>query len=185
MIRVLYPGSFDPITKGHMNIIEQASTLFDEVVVAVLVNPFKKGMFTIEERVKLIEKLYADYENVKVVTSTEKLNATTDIALHYNCKAIVRGLRGVTDFDYEITLAGVNKQISANKVNTICLFADSAYQYVSSSITKEVFNLGKDINYYADPLVVEAMKLKKENDESGLNKLLNKEGNKRVLKKVK
>lgn len=185
MIRVLYPGSFDPITKGHMNIIEQASTLFDEVVVAVLVNPFKKGMFTIEERVNLIEKLYEDYENVKVVTATEKLNATTDIAEYYDCKAIVRGLRGVTDFDYEITLAGVNKQISANKVNTVCLFADSAYQYVSSSITKEVFHLGKDISYYADPLVVEAMELKKAGDEVALNTLLKKDEGKKVLKKVK
>ena len=182
MIRVLYPGSFDPITKGHMNIIEQAAGLFDEVVVAVLKNPLKEGMFTLEERIKLIEHLYKDYDNIKVVTSNDELKATTDIAEYYDCKAIIRGLRGVTDFDYEITLAGVNKQISSGKVNTICLFADSAYQYVSSSITKEVFNLNKDVTYYVDPIVEKAMTLKKNNKTAKIDELFKKEKKKEKIK---
>lgn len=172
MIKVLYPGSFDPITKGHMNIIEQAKDLFDEVVVAVVVNPRKTGMFTLEERKSLIEQLYKDDKKIKVVSAEDNLQATTDIAEYYGCKAIIRGLRGITDFDYEISLAEVNKQISNKKVNTICLFADNVYRYTSSSIAKEVFNLNKDVSPYVDNLVLEAMSLKKENDIESLNKLL-------------
>ena len=123
MSKVLYPGSFDPITKGHINIINQASDLFDEVVIAILVNPSKKlSMFSIDE-----------------------------------CKAIIRGLRGLSDYDYEIQLAQINKDISNNKINTICLFADKEYQFISSSMVKEVFNLGKNIDKYVDPIVKEKM----------------------------
>lgn len=98
MTKVLYTGSFDPLTKGHMNIIDQASTLFDEVYVAVLQNSKKgNGFFTIEERVALIKKIYQACENIKVITGS---GAAVDIATLYECKAIVRGLRGLTDFDY-------------------------------------------------------------------------------------
>ena len=148
MNKVLYPGSFDPITKGHMNIIEQASQLFDEVVVAVLQNSNKKsGFFTMEERLEIIKELYRDFENVKVISGS---GAAVDIAILYECKAIIRGLRGLSDYDYEVQLAQINKDISNNKVNTICLFADKDYQFISSSVVKEVFNLDKDISKYVD-----------------------------------
>ena len=155
MKRVIYPGSFDPITKGHMNIIEQASILFDEVVVAVLQNPSKKqSMFTLEERIDIIKSLYTRMDNIKVITGN---GAAVDIAILNECKAIIRGLRSLSDYDYEVQLQQINKEISKNEVNTVCLFADKDYQFVSSSIVKEVFNLDKDITAYVDPLVKEKM----------------------------
>jgi len=159
MNRVIYPGSFDPITKGHMDIINQASELFDEVVVAILQNPNKKtSFFTIEERLEIIKKLYENYDNIKVVSGN---SATVDLALLYECKAIIRGLRGLSDYDYEVQLAQVNKDISNNKVNTICLFADKEYQFISSTVVKEVLNLNKDISNYVDPYVKKKLYLKK------------------------
>ena len=160
MTRVLYPGSFDPITKGHMNIIEQASQLFDEVVVAVLQNPTKgNGLFTLEERIAIIEKLYERMNNVKVVTGN---GAAVDVAMLHECKAIIRGLRSLSDYDYEVQLQQINKDISDNQVNTVCLFADKEYQFISSSIVKEVLKLDKDITKYVDPYVAKQLYLRKE-----------------------
>ena len=147
MTRVLYPGSFDPITKGHMNIVEQASELFDEVIVAILQNPRKTPMFTTQERLEMISELYKHYDNIKVVIGT---GAAVDIAVLHECKAIVRGLRSLTDYDYEVQMQQINKDISNNQVNTICLFADKEYQFISSSVVKEVFSLGKDVSLYVD-----------------------------------
>lgn len=159
MIKVLYTGSFDPITKGHMNIIDQASNLFDEVIVAVLQNPKKTmGFFTLEERMELIKKIYKTCENIKVITGS---GAAVDLAVLYECKAIVRGLRGLTDFDYEIGMAGINKDISEGQVNTVCLFADNNYQNISSSMVREVFSIDKPISKYVNPIVEEAMYQKK------------------------
>ena len=160
MTKVLYPGSFDPITKGHMNIIEQASELFDEVVVAVLQNPLKKsGFFTLEERLEILNELYKRMDNVKIVTGN---GAAVDIASLYECKAIIRGLRSLSDYDYEVQLQQINKDISNNEINTVCLFADKEYQFISSSVVKEVFNLDKDISKYVDPYVAKKLYLKKE-----------------------
>lgn len=159
MTKVLYPGSFDPITNGHMNIILEASKLFDEVVVAVMQNPKKKNsMFSTYERVEMIKELYNNCDNVSVISFE---GATVDAALLNNCKAIVRGLRSLTDFDYEIQLEQVNKEISNGEVLTICLFADKEYQYVSSSMVKEVFNLDKDVSKYVPSLVLKKMKAKR------------------------
>ena len=159
MTKVLYPGSFDPITKGHMNIVEQASDLFDEVIIAVMQNPLKKsGLFTLEERTEIIKELYQRMNNVKVISAS---GAAVDVALLNECKAIIRGLRSLSDYDYEVQLQQMNKEISNNKVNTICLFADKEYQFVSSSMVKEVLNLDKDISRYVDPIVQERMLVKK------------------------
>ena len=159
MTKVLYPGSFDPITKGHMNIVEQASNLFDEVIIAVMQNPSKKsGLFILEERMEIIKELYKKINNVKVISAS---GATVDVALLNDCKAIVRGLRSLSDYDYEVQLQQINKEISNNKINTICLFADKEYQFVSSSMVKEVLNLDKDISRYVDPIVKEKILAKK------------------------
>ncbi len=155
MSKVLYTGSFDPITKGHMNIIEQANYLFDEVIVAVLENSSKKmPFFSIDERMQIIKELYKDSLNVKVITGN---GAAVDIAIANNCKAIIRGLRGLSDYDYEVQLANINKDISNGKINTICLLADNEYQFISSSVVKEVFYLKKDISKYVDPIVEKKM----------------------------
>lgn len=159
MTKVLYPGSFDPMTKGHMNIVEQASDLFDEVIIAVMQNPLKKsGLFTLEERMEIIKELYKRMNNVRVISAS---GAAVDVALLNECKAIIRGLRSLSDYDYEVQLQQMNKEISDNKVNTICLFADKEYQFVSSSMVKEVLNLDKDISRYVDPIVRERMLVKK------------------------
>ena len=159
MTKVLYPGSFDPITKGHMNIVEQASNLFDEVIIAVMQNPSKKsGLFTLEERMEIIKELYKKINNVKVISAS---GATVDVALLNDCKAIVRGLRSLSDYDYEVQLQQINKEISNNKINTICLFAYKEYQFLSSSMVKEVLNLDKDISRYVDPIVKEKILAKK------------------------
>ena len=159
MTKVLYPGSFDPMTKGHMNIVEQASDLFDEVIIAVMQNPLKKsGLFTLEERMEILKELYQRMNNVRVISGS---GAAVAIALLNECKAIIRGLRSLSDYDYEVQLQQMNKEISCNKVNTICLFADKEYQFVSSSMVKEVLNLDKDISRYVDPIVQERMLVKK------------------------
>ena len=158
MTKVLYPGSFDPMTKGHMNIVEQASDLFDEVIIAVMQNPLKKsGLFTLEERMEIIKDLYQRINNVRVISAC---GAAVDVALLHECKAIIRGLRSLSDYDYEVQLQQMNKEISNNKVNTICLFADKEYQFVSSSMVKEVFNLNKNVSRYVDPIVEEKMIVK-------------------------
>lgn len=157
MIKVLYPGSFDPITYGHMNIIEQACNLFDEVVVAIMYNSRKTSMFSVEERVDFIVELYKNNPKVKVVSDT---GATIDLALKCNCNAIVRGLRTLSDFEYEIQMSQINKQLSNNKVNTISLFAESNLENVSSSMVKEILSLNKDISNYVPPIVKRAMKQK-------------------------
>lgn len=158
MMRVLYPGSFDPITKGHMNIIEQATKLFDEVVIAVLQNPTKKNyFFTLEERLEIVSKLYDKHPKVKVIASTKII---TDLALEYQYKAILRGMRNIKDFEYEKQLAEINKDMSDGKINTIFLFADAKLETVSSSVVKEIFYLNKSISKYVNPIVEERMRLK-------------------------
>ena len=120
MTKVLYPGSFDPITKGHMNIIEQASNLFDEVIIAVMQNPSKKsGLFTLEERLEMIRKLYQNMNNIKVISAR---GAAVDVALLNECKAIIRGLRSLSDYDYEVQLQQINKEISSKMVNGSLIF---------------------------------------------------------------
>jgi pantetheine-phosphate adenylyltransferase len=151
MAKVLYPGSFDPITNGHTNIIEQASDLFEEVVIAVLTNPAKKsGLFTLEERLAMIQKIYQDYQNIKVISGS---GAAVDIALLHDCRAIIRGLRSLDDYASEVQLAQINKKISNNEINTVLFFADAQHQFISSSMVKEVFNLEKDINDFVHPVV--------------------------------
>lgn len=151
MRKVLYPGSFNPITKGHMNIIEQASCLFDEVVVAVMSNSLKKQcLFSLEERLYIIREIYVNYDNVNVIIGS---GAAVDVAMENECQAIVRGIRGLSDFDYEMQIAQINRDISNDRVNTICLFANPELIRVSSSAVREVFNLGKDVSKYVDDVV--------------------------------
>ena len=158
MIRVLYPGSFDPFTEGHADVVNQASKIFDEVVIAVMQNPLKKNsFFTLEERLEIIKKLYEEKNNIKVISGS---GATVDVAKLYECKAIIRGLRGLSDYDYEVSMAQINKEISNGDIQTLCLFADKNNQFISSSMVRELYNLGKDYSSYVDPYVESQMKLK-------------------------
>jgi pantetheine-phosphate adenylyltransferase len=122
-------------------------------------NPDKNTqMFTMQERVEIINELSKKMNNVRAIIGT---GAAVDVAILNECKAIIRGLRSLSDFDSEIQMQQINKEISNNQINTVCLFADKEYQYISSSMVKSVFSLEKDISSYVDPIVQERMLLKK------------------------
>lgn len=155
MKKAFYAGSFDPITKGHLNVINQASNIFDEVVVAVMQNSSKKTpFFTLEERVELVKQTVDNIDNVKVITGE---GTAVKLAKLYECQAMIRGLRGVTDFDSEIQLATTNRKLSNREISNICFFPDQEYQYISSSVVKELFYLNEPIDDYVEPVVEAAM----------------------------
>ena len=165
MKKTLYPGSFDPITYGHMDIISQALKIYDEVIVAVLVNSTKKsGMFTLNERVNLIKEIYKDTPNVKVISSAENI-ASVDIALNNECSTMVRGLRDLTDFADELKLAELNLTISDEKVNTVAFFANPTKTTISSTMVKELTRLHKNIDNFVHPIVKEAINKKTGKDD--------------------
>ncbi len=139
----VYPGSFDPLTNGHLDIIRRASKLFDHLIVAVLVNTSKKNaIFTMEERAALIRKCTADMENVDVKMFDGLL---VDFVNQNQAVAIVKGLRAVSDYEYELQMAALNKHIDQN-VETIFLMADVQHSFLSSSIVKELAKHGGDIH---------------------------------------
>ena len=155
MKKAFYAGSFDPITKGHENVIRQASEVFDKVVVAVMQNSSKKNpFFTLEERKNLAEEICKDIENVEVVQGE---GTAVRLAQLYECQALIRGLRGVTDFDDEIRRATANRKIIDREISTVCFFPDQEYQYISSSTVRELFWLNESISDYVQPVVEKAM----------------------------
>lgn len=139
-MRVLYPGSFDPITNGHLNIIKRSSKIFDEVCVAILNNPGKSSLFTVEERMKMIEDSCYDIPNI-IVSSFNSL--TVEAAKELGCSIIIRGLRAVTDYESEMQMALVNKELN-DEIETFFMVADGEYSFLSSSIIKEIASFGGD-----------------------------------------
>lgn len=154
MNSVIFPGSFDPITKGHMKIVDEVSDMFDEIIIAVMNNPDKICMFTLEERVEIIKTIYEGYKNIKVISSD---GYTVDIAMLYQCKAIIRGVRNIGDFTYEMELSNINRNLSCNKIRTLLLFASDMYQDISSSMVKQEFLSNSDITSFVDDVVLDAM----------------------------
>ena len=138
----IYPGSFDPITNGHLDIISRGSKIFDKLIVGVLVNIDKKGLFTIEERVELIKKVTKHLPNVEVICFTGLL---VDLAKQYEAKVILKGLRAVSDFEYEFQMALMNSQLDPN-IETLFMMTSSEYSYLSSSSVKQVAKFGGKIN---------------------------------------
>lgn len=141
---VIYPGSFDPVTYGHLDIIDRCSKKFEKVIVAVLNNKSKKNMFTIEERVELLEEVLKKYDNVEVDTFSGLL---VDYTKEKGCTTLIRGLRAVSDFEYEMQMALVNKKL-VNEIETFFMVASGEYGYLSSSIVKEVAGFGGDISCF-------------------------------------
>lgn len=137
----VYPGSFDPITNGHLDIIKRGAKIFDEVIVAVLVNIDKKYLFEIDERVKLIEKVTKDIENVKVVSFNGLL---VNFLKEYNANILLKGLRNSIDFEYELQMAFMNNQLDSN-VETICMMSSAKNLHISSSCVKQVAKFGGNI----------------------------------------
>ncbi|GAA1115545.1 MULTISPECIES: pantetheine-phosphate adenylyltransferase [Kitasatospora] len=142
MRRAVCPGSFDPITNGHLDIIERASRLYDVVHVAVLINKNKQGMFTIEERIGLIEETTAKLGNVKVESHNGLL---VDFCKERGIPAIIKGLRAVSDFDYELQMAQMNHGLSG--VETLFVPTSPTYSFLSSTLVKEVASLGGDVSH--------------------------------------
>jgi pantetheine-phosphate adenylyltransferase len=149
----VYPGSFDPITNGHLDILERASGLFDEVIVAVLLNSKKNGLFSIPERVAMIESVTQHLPNVKV-DSFKGLTAT--YAASHGAKVLIRGLRAVSDFDGELRLALTNKKINPT-LETVFLMTSADNLFLSSSTIKELVHLGGDPTGMVPPLVAEKL----------------------------
>ncbi|KAA0100783.1 pantetheine-phosphate adenylyltransferase [Mycolicibacterium sp. P1-18] len=141
MTGAICPGSFDPVTLGHVDVFERASAQFDEIVVAVLVNPKKSGMFTTDERIALIQESTAHLPNVRVESGT---GLVVDFATSRGMSAIVKGLRSGTDFEYELQMAQMNKHVAG--VDTFFVATNPRYSFVSSSLAKEVAQLGGDVS---------------------------------------
>lgn len=146
----IYPGSFDPVTNGHLDIIKRSSSFFDELVVAVLVNGSKSPMFSLEERVEMLEEVTKQYENVRISFFEGLL---VDFARKQGANIIVRGLRAITDFEHELQMAQTNR-ILAPSLDTVFLTAGLEYSYLSSSIVKEVALLNGDISQFVPEHVI-------------------------------
>ena len=137
----VYPGSFDPITNGHLDIIKRGAKIFDEIIVAVLVNIDKKYLFETNERVELIKRVTKDMENVKVVSFNGLL---VDFLKEYNASILLKGLRNSIDFEYELQMAFINNQLDSN-VETICMMSSAENLHISSSGVKQVAKFGGNI----------------------------------------
>ncbi len=156
MITAIYPGSFDPVTRGHLDIIERASVTVDHLIVAVLVNSVKNPLFSVEERVALLKQETAHLPNVEIASFGGLL---VEFARASKAKVIIRGLRAVTDFEYELQMAQTNRKM-APEVDTLFFTTSLEYAYLSSSIVKEVALYGGDISAFVTPAVEQAVKKK-------------------------
>ncbi|WP_368733081.1 pantetheine-phosphate adenylyltransferase [Streptomyces alkaliphilus] len=152
MRRAVCPGSFDPITNGHLDIISRASRLYDVVHVTVMINKSKSGLFTVEERIALIEEVTSAYGNVRVEAFHGLL---VDYCKQRDIPAIVKGLRAVSDFDYELQMAQMNNGLSG--VETLFVPTSPTYSFLSSSLVKEVATWGGDVSHLVPPTVLEAL----------------------------
>ena len=153
----IYPGSFDPITYGHMDIIDRATNLFDKVIIAIAKNEAKNHLFSLEDRIKLAKNIYKDNSNVEVLGFPRQL--TVDVAKENNACAIIRGLRAVSDFEYEFQLATMNRSLAPD-VESIFLTPKESLIYVSSSLIKEICDLKGDVSKFVHPSVEQALKAK-------------------------
>lgn len=159
MTTAIYPGSFDPITLGHLNIIRRAAQIFDDVVVCVMVNSDKNPMFSLEERVELITRVVKRLPNVRVETFSGLL---AEYAERYENAVIVKGLRAVSDFEAEFQMALINKKINA-KLDTLFLTASEKYTYLSSSVVKEMARYGVDLSEFVPVEIIKDVQEKSRN----------------------
>lgn len=152
-VAAMYPGTFDPITLGHEDLVRRASRIFDKVVVAIAANPGKAPWFSLEQRVSLAEQTLADLDNVEICGYDQ---LTIDFARKHNLSVIMRGLRAVSDFEYEFQLANMNRHLES-EIETVFLTPTEKYNFVSSSLVREISSMGGDISEFVAPVVNEAL----------------------------
>ena len=152
MTTAIFPGSFDPMTNGHLDLILRATEMFDKVIVAVLINHSKKPLFTLEERMELLSRCIA---SEKVEVSSFK-GLLVDFAKEQKAHVILRGLRAVSDFEYELQMAHMNRELNS-EIETVFMVPQTVYSYLSSRLVKEVASLGGNISNLVPPLVEEAL----------------------------
>lgn len=145
----VYPGTFDPITLGHEDVVRRATQLFDRVIVAVAAGHHKKALFSLEERMDMTREAVKNYPQVEVESFAGLLR---DFVVAHGAKAMVRGLRAVTDFDYEFQLAGMNRSLMPN-VETVFLTPSDKYQFISSTFVREIASLGGEVDKFVSPVV--------------------------------
>lgn len=155
MSRAIYPGSFDPVTFGHIDIIERSSKMFDEVIVGVLNNSAKHPLFTVDERKEMLEDAVKEFDNVSIISFDGLL---IDYMKEHDISVIVRGLRAITDFDYELQIAQSNRKVSKETIDTVFLTTSIDYAYLSSSIVREYASYGTDVSDFVPAFVVEKLK---------------------------
>jgi pantetheine-phosphate adenylyltransferase len=155
--RAVYPGTFDPVTYGHIDLIQRSAALFDNVVVAILKNTDKTPLFSIEERVDMLEQAVSELPNVSVTTFGGLL---VDFAQRIGASVIVRGIRAVSDYEYELQMALMNRRLSSSSVETVFMMPAEAYSYLSSRLVKEISLLGGSVHGLVPPLVEERLHIK-------------------------
>lgn len=151
---VLYPGTFDPITNGHLDLVRRATKLFERVVVAVAANPNKQPLFALEQRVQLAREVLADVERVDVVGFS---NLLVDCARERGAAAILRGLRAVSDFEYEFQMAGMNRRLDP-RIETVFMTPSEDYMYISATLVKEIARFGGEVGEFVHPSVEAALR---------------------------
>tara|TARA_A100000164_G_scaffold2381_1_gene2034 strand:+ start:502 stop:981 length:480 start_codon:yes stop_codon:yes gene_type:complete len=159
MQRAVYPGTFDPMTMGHVDLVKRASKLFDLVIIAIASSDSKKPMFSLEERIELGNKIFADDPKVEVVGFSGLL---VNFAKDNDANILIRGLRVVADFEYEFQLANMNRAMSPD-IESVFLTPKEEYSYISSSLVKEIATMGGDVTRFVDPVTLEALNQKIKN----------------------
>ena len=154
--RAVYPGTFDPITRGHEDLVRRASTLFDEMIVAVADSRGKSPFFTVEERVAMAKETLAPFDNVRVEGFSGLL---MDFLHKHDAKIILRGLRAVSDFEYEFQMAGMNRNLFPD-VETLFLTPAEQYMFISATMVREIASLGGDVSPFVNPIVIPRLKAK-------------------------
>ncbi|MFL2742638.1 MAG: pantetheine-phosphate adenylyltransferase [Gammaproteobacteria bacterium] len=154
--RAIYPGTFDPMTKGHVDLIERACQLFDEIVIAIAASEAKNPLFTLDERIQIAEKIFEGNDKVKVIGFSGLL---VNLAKDNDAKILIRGLRVVADFEYEFQLANMNRAMMP-ELESVFLTPKEQYSYISSSLVKEICKMGGDVSKFVDPISLSELKRK-------------------------